>query len=52
MEIGRQGIAGNGYTSRVWQGDGMNHKADPSNLGSAFLFGMLNVEWMMNDLKK
>jgi len=22
MEDGRQGMAGNGYTSRVWKGDG------------------------------
>ncbi len=44
MEIGRQGIAGNGYTSRVWKGDGPD-KADSLKHGSRlFYFGMLNAE--------
>jgi hypothetical protein len=33
MEIGRQGVAGNGYTSRVWKGDEIVKMADISNTG-------------------
>ena len=36
-EDGRQGMVGNGYTSRVWKGDGIIRKADISNTVSAFL---------------
>jgi hypothetical protein len=36
MEDGRQGMAGNGHTSRVWKGDGKGHKADTSNTGFGF----------------
>jgi len=37
MEIGRQGMAGNGHTSRVGKEMGKNQKADPPTLESAFL---------------
>jgi hypothetical protein len=33
MEDGRQGMAGNGHTSRVWKGDGIIRAADISNTG-------------------
>jgi len=33
MEGGRQGMAGNGHTSRVWKGDGVIRRADISNTG-------------------
>jgi hypothetical protein len=38
MEDGRQGMAGNGHTSRVWKGDENGHKADIPNMVSAILF--------------
>jgi len=33
MEDGRQGMIGNGHTSRVWKGDGVIRRADISNTG-------------------
>jgi len=36
MEDGRQGMAGNGHTSRVWKGDGVTRKADISNMGIGY----------------
>jgi hypothetical protein len=41
MEIGRQGMAGNGYTSRVWKGDESAQKADISNTGTGHFFGKI-----------
>jgi len=39
MGNGRQGVAGNGYTSRVWKGDGWVLLADASNTGIGFFAG-------------
>ncbi len=39
MEIGRQGTAGNGLTSRVWKGDGKAKKADTPNMGIGHFIG-------------
>jgi hypothetical protein len=39
MGNGRQGVVGNGYTSRVWKGDGQRIKADTSNTGIGHFFG-------------
>jgi len=38
MEGGRQGMAGNGYTSRVWKGDKKGQMADISNMGIGHFF--------------
>jgi hypothetical protein len=38
MEEGRQGIAGNGYASRVWKGDGRRLRAGIPNTGIGFIF--------------
>lgn len=35
----RQGKAGNGFTSRVWKGDGQVLLADASNTGIGFFIG-------------
>jgi molybdopterin molybdotransferase len=36
MEDGRQGMAGNGHTSRVWKGDKNGHRADIPNTGIGY----------------
>jgi molybdopterin molybdotransferase len=36
MEDGRQGMAGNGHTSRVWKGDEKGHRADIPNTGIGY----------------
>jgi hypothetical protein len=55
MEIGRQGIAGNGCTSRVWKGDGQS--VQPANIPSTdigcfnFNFRLRNAECGLENLK-